>query len=352
MPGNDTPRSISWQLRASQCPHPGGRPTDIVTAGRFSRARPHQVAPSAPGSSARASSRSTRLPRPRRATRRISTPSRPTSSGPPRPPPLYLHTSPEFAMKKLLAAGEEKIFAFAPVFRNRERGALHHPEFTMLEWYRAGAAYAAVMADAAALLKLAAETADNRFFSFRGTHVEPARRTRAPDRGRSHEPLRRRRSPRHRLTPRPRSRGACRHGEAQGVTARPDDTWSDLFAKLLTALSSRSSASAARRCSPSIRRARRPWLAQPPPIRALPSASSSIAAASSWPTASASSPTPTSSAGGSGTDGREGAHLRRPLSASTRISSPPSPICRRPRDARSASTAWSCWRPAPSASSR
>jgi len=69
---------------------------------------------------------------------------------------LYLHTSPEFAAKKLLAAGEEKIFEFARVFRNRERGRLHAPEFTMLEWYRARADYRSVIDDALALLRLAA----------------------------------------------------------------------------------------------------------------------------------------------------------------------------------------------------
>ena len=60
---------------------------------------------------------------------------------------LHLHTSPEFACKKLIAAGERRIFEFARVFRNRERGALHHPEFTMLEWYRVAEPYEALMAD-------------------------------------------------------------------------------------------------------------------------------------------------------------------------------------------------------------
>ncbi|HVZ28695.1 MAG TPA: EF-P lysine aminoacylase EpmA [Rhizomicrobium sp.] len=72
---------------------------------------------------------------------------------------LYLHTSPEFAAKKLLAAGEERIFEFARVFRNRERGRLHAPEFTMLEWYRAHEDYRSVIADTLTILQLAAETA-------------------------------------------------------------------------------------------------------------------------------------------------------------------------------------------------
>lgn len=66
----------------------------------------------------------------------------------------WLHSSPEFAMKKLLAGGVPKLFQFARVFRNAEGSALHHPEFTMLEWYRAGANYETIMDDCAALLRL------------------------------------------------------------------------------------------------------------------------------------------------------------------------------------------------------
>src|SRR3954451_8538036 len=71
----------------------------------------------------------------------------------------YLRTSPEFACKKLLAAGEARIFEFARVFRDRERSRLHHPEFTLLEWYRANEPYERVMQDCAAILRTAAETA-------------------------------------------------------------------------------------------------------------------------------------------------------------------------------------------------
>src|SRR5688500_15396913 len=86
---------------------------------------------------------------------------------------LYLHTSPEFACKKLLAAGEERLFTFARVFRNRERSALHHPEFTMLEWYRANAPYGTLVEDCAALLRAAAEAAGSERFRHRGREADP-----------------------------------------------------------------------------------------------------------------------------------------------------------------------------------
>ena len=85
---------------------------------------------------------------------------------------LYLHTSPEFSMKKLLAAGEQRIASFGHVWRNRERSALHHPEFTMLEWYRAGEPYEAIIDDCVAMLRLAAEAAGTKRLHWRDREAD------------------------------------------------------------------------------------------------------------------------------------------------------------------------------------
>lgn len=86
----------------------------------------------------------------------------------------YLHTSPEFACKKLLAAGETRIFDFARVFRDRETAAVNVPEFTMLEWYRANEDYSAVIADCAHLLNIAIENAGTPAFAYRGRKLDAA----------------------------------------------------------------------------------------------------------------------------------------------------------------------------------
>jgi lysyl-tRNA synthetase class 2 len=144
----------------------------------------------------------------------------------------YLRTSPEFSAKKLLAAGEQRIFEFARVFRDRERGDLHLTEFTMLEWYRANEPYAGVMADAVTIVASAADAAGSRRFNFRGRTIdafaEPEMLTVAAaferfagidllatiDGGEGD-----------------RQRLAAAAGKAVRVT--DDDTWSDIFAKVL-----------------------------------------------------------------------------------------------------------------------
>lgn len=149
---------------------------------------------------------------------------------------LHLHTSPEFACKTLLAAGETRISTFARVFRNRERGALHHPEFTMLEWYRVGEDYDVLMRDCAELIACAAEAAGTDRLRHRGREADPY-------------------APFERLT---LAEAFSHHAgidlfasiAADGATDRealagavagtglrvaPDDTWSDLFSRVLVA---------------------------------------------------------------------------------------------------------------------
>ena len=146
---------------------------------------------------------------------------------------LYLRTSPEFACKKLLGAGETRIFDFARVFRNRERGALHHPEFTMLEWYRANEPYETLMDDCAALMAEAARAAGARQFVFRGKTVDPLA---APERVSVAEAF-------------ARFAGidllaTVSDGQGDrdvlaaaavkaGVTIAADDTWGDIFSRIL-----------------------------------------------------------------------------------------------------------------------
>ncbi len=67
-------------------------------------------------------------------------------------PPLFLRTSPELHMKRLLAEGIAPLFQMGPCFRANERGTLHHPEFTLLEWYRLNSDYFNILEDTQSLL--------------------------------------------------------------------------------------------------------------------------------------------------------------------------------------------------------
>ena len=142
--------------------------------------------------------------------------------------PLYLHTSPEFAAKKLLAAGEQRLFTFARVFRNRERGPLHHPEFTMLEWYRAHEPYGMLIEDCAALLAAAAEAAGTRRFAFRGRAADPFA---TPERLTVAQAF-----ARHAgidLLAMPERDALARAATRQGIRVAADDSWADVFSRVL-----------------------------------------------------------------------------------------------------------------------
>lgn len=147
--------------------------------------------------------------------------------------PRYLRTSPEFACKKLLAAGERRIFDVARSFRNRERGALHHPEFTMLEWYRAEEPYETLMEDCAGLLREAAAAAGAKQLTFRDKAADPFV---APERLTVADAF-------HRyagvdllatLSADGHDRaGLAAAATAAGVPIAADDTWLDIFSRVL-----------------------------------------------------------------------------------------------------------------------
>lgn len=86
---------------------------------------------------------------------------------------LYLHTSPEFSMKKLLVAGVPRLYQLAHAFRNGERSSLHHPEFLLCEWYRAQAGLKAIMQDCINLVRAAAKAANRPVFSAHGMTCDP-----------------------------------------------------------------------------------------------------------------------------------------------------------------------------------
>lgn len=88
---------------------------------------------------------------------------------------LYLHTSPEFAMKKLLVAGLPRIYQICHCYRNAEGSSLHSPEFTMIEWYRAQAGYDNIMEDCVELLRSCAAQANIEKYQFRGNVADPFR---------------------------------------------------------------------------------------------------------------------------------------------------------------------------------
>ena len=147
---------------------------------------------------------------------------------------MFLHTSPEFAMKKLLAAGETRIASFAHVWRNRERGARHSPEFTMLEWYRVAEDYTVLMQDCAEFLALAARQAGTTELRWRDASCDPFA---TPDRLSVAEAFRRYASIDllATLAPdgTPDAGALAAQMAAQGLRFAADDTWSDMLSRVL-----------------------------------------------------------------------------------------------------------------------
>ena len=147
----------------------------------------------------------------------------------------YLHTSPEFAMKKLLAAGERQIFTLTSVFRNRERTALHAPEFVMLEWYRAYTPLERLIEDCVAVMALTAHVAGMKAFVYRGREASPFD---PPERLTVRDAFRRYADidiyDSLTINGRADTETLARQAKDSGVRVAPDDDWSDIFSRILS----------------------------------------------------------------------------------------------------------------------
>jgi lysyl-tRNA synthetase class 2 len=145
----------------------------------------------------------------------------------------YLHTSPEYAMKKLLAAGMPRIWQLGHVFRNGERSPTHHPEFSMLEWYRAGASYRDLMDECTALVRACQDAAGTGALTWRGRTADALREwqritvAEAFDRHCDLDLLATAPDPLHPDTDR-----LAAAASGIGITPHPEDDWETLFFRI------------------------------------------------------------------------------------------------------------------------
>ena len=149
----------------------------------------------------------------------------------------YLHTSPEFAMKKLLAAGETRIFSLAHVFRDREHGPLHACEFTMLEWYRTGETFEDIIGDCVGIVQLAVQAAGAPMLRYRQHIADPfqtVQRLSVAEAFMRYAAID--------LLASCREDGStdravlAEAARDKGVAVRDGDSWSDIFSRLLVSL--------------------------------------------------------------------------------------------------------------------
>ncbi|MCD8497883.1 MAG: EF-P lysine aminoacylase GenX [Alphaproteobacteria bacterium] len=142
---------------------------------------------------------------------------------------LYLHTSPEFDMKKLLVAGAKNIYQLCHVYRNGESTKRHSPEFSLLEWYRAGGDYRDMMDDCQNLLRAGAENLGITHYTYGDFKADPFKdwlkisvaeafeRFAGLDLGKY-------------LTDTPGFNAAI---QAKGIRTADDDAWDDLFFRVM-----------------------------------------------------------------------------------------------------------------------